>query len=229
MKYPSLVYLFLAVLVLPVAAESLRYSINWPSGLSLGEATLRSDRIRDSAAEKGHEQWDFDLSIDASVPGFAVRDHYHSVASSDLCTTELDKDYTHGKRKGQEHDTFDQQKNTVTRETKDGGKSDISVPACAREALTFLQFVRRELAQGRMTPQQPLVFGAVYNVRMEFTGSQTVRVGEERVDADHIVATLKGPSTDITFEVLFARDAARTPVLVKVPLALGSFSLELMK
>jgi hypothetical protein len=29
--------------------------------------------------------------------------------------------------------------------------------------------------------------------------------------------------------MFFARDAARTPVLAKIPLALGTFSVELMK
>jgi hypothetical protein len=214
---------------LPAGAESLRYSINWPSGLSLGEATLRSDRVRDQNAEKGRETWDFDLNIDASIPGFVVRDHYHSSASADLCSAELDKEYTHGKRKSQEHDAFDQQKNTVTRETKSGGKSDVSVSACARDPLTLLQFARRELAAGRIAPQQQIVFGSVYTVRLEFTGQQTIRVADERVDADKIVATMKGPQTDISVEIFFARDAARTPMLAKIPLGLGTFSVELTK
>ena len=31
------------------------------------------------------------------------------------------------------------------------------------------------------------------------------------------------------FDLLFARDPARTPVLIRVPLSLGTFSLELMR
>jgi hypothetical protein len=222
-------FLLILAMVLPAGAESLRYSINWQSGLSLGEATLRSDRIRDQNAEKGRELWDFDLNIDASVPGFAVRDHYRSTASSDMCSAELEKSYVHGKRKSEEKVTFDQQKMTATRQTLNGGKSELSLSTCARDPLAFLQFARRELAQGRLAPQQAVVFGAVYQIRMEYTGTQVVRVGEDRVSADRIVATLKGASTDITFELFFARDPARTPVLAKIPLALGTFSVELMK
>ena len=141
----------------------------------------------------------------------------------------MDKEYTHGKRKAQEHDAFDQQKNVVTRETKSGGKSDVSVSACARDPLALLQFARRELAAGHVAPQQQVVFGSVYTVRLEYTGQQTVRVGEDRVDADKIVATMKGPQTDVTVEIYFARDPARTPVLAKIPLGLGTFSVELTK
>ena len=213
----------------PLAAESLRYSINWPSGLSLGEAVLRSDRVRDQP-EKGREQWEFELNVDASVPGFIVRDHYQSSAISGLCSLQLDKNYVHGRRKSEERITFDQQKNSALRETLNGGgKSEISVSPCARDALTFLQFVRKELAQGRLAPQQPVVLGAVYQVRLEFTGAQAIRVADQRVDADRIVATIKGPATDLTVEVFFARDPTRTPVLAKIPLSLGTFTVELVR
>jgi len=223
-------FVFFLCFILSASGESLRYTINWPSGLSLGEATLRSDRLRDKTGEKPREQWDFALDIDASVPGFVVRDHYQSTASADLCSTQLEKSYTHGKRKAEERIVFDQQKNTATRQTLNGGgKSEISIPPCARDALTFIQFARRELAQGRLAPQQQVVFGAVYQVRIEFTGGQNIRVGEERLDADRIVATLKGPSTDLTVEVYFARDAARTPLLARIPLALGAFTVELVR
>jgi hypothetical protein len=213
--------LFLLI-CLSASAESLRYSINWASGLSLGEATLRAD--------KGKEAWDFEVTMDASIPGFALRDDYHSAATLDLCSLELDKTFTHGPRKGDEKITFDQQNHTASRQTQNGGgKTDLSIPGCAKDALTFLQFARGELAQGRLAPQQAVDFGALYNVRIEYTGAQKIKVGEQAVDADRILATLKGPTTDLTVEIFFARDAARTPLLARIPLALGSFTVELIR
>jgi hypothetical protein len=208
--------------LLPVPAESLRYSINWASGLSLGEATLRAD--------KGKEAWDFQVTMDASVPGFALRDSYHSAATVDLCSLELDKSFTHGNRKADEKTTFDQQSHTATRETQNGGgKSDTPVTSCAKDALTFLQFARNELAQGRLAPQQSVVFGALYNVRIDFKGAQKIKLGDQMVDADRILATIKGPTTDLTVEMFFAKDAARTPLLAHIPLSLGSFTVELIR
>jgi hypothetical protein len=46
---------------------------------------------------------------------------------------------------------------------------------------------------------------------------------------DHIQASVKGPKSDWSFEIFFARDAARTPLLIRVPFTLGSFSLELIR
>ena len=49
------------------------------------------------------------------------------------------------------------------------------------------------------------------------------------MEADRLTASLKGPSSDINFEVFFLKDAARTPALVRVPLAMGTFSMELVR
>lgn len=215
------------VCVVSASAETLHYSVNWPSGLSLGEATFASEHSQ--TVEKGSDQWRFALDIDASVPGFAIRDNYSSSAVGDLCSVELDKSSTHGKKKGDEKITFDQQQNAITRETTSasGGKSETPVSSCARDALSYLQFVRRELAQGRIAPQQTVVFGALYQVRIEFRGAQTIKVADKMVETDRTTATIKGPATDLTVEIFFARDAARTPVLARLPLGLGTFTIEL--
>jgi hypothetical protein len=211
--------------VISAPAESLHYSVNWPSGLSLGEATFASEHSQ--SADKGPEQWRFALDVDASVPGFAIRDNYSSSAVGDLCSVELDKGFTHGKKKNEEKITFDQQKNTITRETTNGGKADTSVSSCARDALSFLQFVRRELAQGRIAAEQSVVLGSSYQVRIDFKGAQTVKVGGKMVETDRTMATIKGPATELTVEIFFARDAARTPVLARIPVSLGTFTVEL--
>lgn len=214
-------YFLFFICFLPVTAESLRYSINWASGLSLGEATLRAD--------KGKEGWDFEVTMDASIPGFALRDDYHSGATLDLCSLELDKTFTHGAKKADEKITFDQENHSATRQTQNGGgKTDLSISSCAKDALTFMQFARNELAQGRLVPQQSVDFGSLYNVRVEFTGTQKIKVGDKAVDADRILTTVKGPTTDLTVEIFFARDSARTPLLARIPLSLGAFTVELI-
>jgi hypothetical protein len=223
--------IFLVVLLaLPLPAESLRYTVNWPSGLSLGEVTLRSDFTHDPAAEKGAGHWAFEMNIDASFPGFPVRDHDQSKATSELCSTQLDKVSLHGARDTDEHITFDLVNHTAIRESRNtGGRSEMQVPSCARDPLAFLGFVRKELAQGRLAPQQSVVFGAIYQLRLTFKGAESIRVTDAMVDVDHLVADLKGPASYHTFELFFARDAARTPILAKIPSPLGTFSVELIR
>lgn len=214
---------------LALRAETLHYVINWPSGLSLGEATLSSEHPKKDPAQKTDPGWTLDFDLDASIPGFAVGDHYHSTAGPDLCSSVLDKKVHRGSKKTEEQVTFHQDINTITRETKGpgGGKSDVSVGACARDALSFIQFARNELAQGRIAPQQSVVLGGLYNVRLTLAGTQSVKMNGQSVQADKIQAAIKGPASEFNVEIFFARDAARTPALIRIPLSLGTFTAEL--
>ena len=207
------------------ADEQLTYNINWPTGLSLGEARLRTRRLK---TESGGRV-DSEFVLDAAVPGFAVLDRFHSVADEDLCSIQLDKSYQHGRRKADETTKFDASKKVATRQTKDGGKSEIAIQNCAKDAVMYLSYLRRELSQGRLPPHQVVLFGAEYRVTLQFAGTQNVTIGDTRHDADRINITIKGPRTDINAEAYFAKDAVRTPLLVRVPLTLATFSMELAR
>ncbi|MGC9970352.1 MAG: DUF3108 domain-containing protein [Bryobacteraceae bacterium] len=207
----------------PFADESLRYSVNWPSGLSLGEAQFLAKRAGD--------RWRFALSLDAAVPGFIVSDSYQSTAAKDFCSVEFVKTSTHGQKKASERIAFDAQRGIATRQTliADGGKSEVSAPGCARDALAFLYFLRLELSQGRLPPPQTVFFGAPYQLKLEYGGTQTIRVNDRPMEAERLRASLKGPASETNFELFFARDAVRTPLMIRVPFAAGVFSLELVR
>lgn len=208
--------------------ETLRYTINWPSGLSLGEAQLRASHTK--PAQDTPERLHLEFDVDAAVPGFAVSDRYRSDAALDFCSAEFQRTSTHGQKKRDEKTTFDQQAGSATRETANGGgKTDLKTPQCAKDALTFLYFVRRELSQGRIPGPQTVFFGAPYDVRLEFKGTQSIRLGDSSVDADRVTTTVKGTASEISFDVFFLKDKSRTPALVRVPLSLGNFSMELVR
>jgi len=201
--------------------EALRFTVNWPSGLSLGEAELTSS--------PGDSSQSFSFHMDVSIPGFAVSESAKSRATLEYCSIELAKDGTRGKRKLAERTEFDSSKMTATRTTEGGGKSEVSLSACAKDALTFVYFLRRELAAGRLPAQQKIYYGGAYSVRVTFGGTQRIAVGGEQIEADKITATVKGPVTETMADLFFAKDATRTPLLIQVPLAMGKFSMELVR
>ena len=208
----------------PFQDESLHYSVNWPSGLSLGDATF-------TAHHKGGA-WELAMTLDAGIPGFAVADKIRSSVTDDLCSLELERDISHGAWKTREKTTFDQKKGEATRTTVfplGGGTSTLNFAGCPRDALAFLYFARRELGQGRVPPAQSVFFGSAYSVRMDYTGAQTITLNDKPSVTDHLVVTVKGPKSSFAFEMFFARDAARTPLLIRVPLSAGSFSMELVR
>lgn len=208
----------------PFQNESLHYSVKWPSGLALGDVVF--------SARRGEAGWSFEVSVDAGVPGFSIADRYRSNATADLCSTSLDREVNHAGKKTTEKTTFDQQKGSAHRATifpPGGGHSDFNIPTCGRDALTFLYFAREEMGQGRVAPAQQVFFGSSYSVQLRYTGEMSVAVEEKQVVTDHVVIYVKGPQADVSADVFFARDAARTPLLVKLPLSVGTFSMELVR
>jgi Protein of unknown function (DUF3108) len=204
----------------PFSDESLNYSIIWPSGLSLGEAKL--------SAARSNTSWNFDLTIDASVPGYTVKDSYHSVSGANLCSTGFDRETLHGTKKVSEKTSISDGK--ATRQTVGGGQSDIAVPACAHDALTYLFFARRELGQGKVPPSETILFGAGYQLQLQYTGPQQITLGNQTAQADRVFCTVTvRQNQKYEFEVFFARDAARTPLLIRAPFALGAISMELVR
>jgi hypothetical protein len=205
----------------PFTDETLRYSVNWPGGLSLGEGQFRATR-------EG-EVWKFQFTLSAEIPVYSAREDHRATATSELCSLELNKESLRGKRKTSETTRFDRESGVATRTTSGGGKSEFAIPVCARDALTFLYLTRRELGQGRVPPPERIYFGAAYDLRLEYKGERTVMVAGRSTVTDLVAVTLKGPKSAWTFDMFFARDAARTPLVIRVPFAIGSFSLELVR
>jgi hypothetical protein len=205
----------------PFTDETLNYSVNWPSRLSLGDASLRA---RHSGA-----RWDFELSLNAGVPGFSVKDLYRATSNADLCSLSFDRATSHGARNTDEKETVDAARGVATRTAAQGGASDVPVPACAKDALTFLFYSRRELGQGRVPAATQILFGGTYQIRLNYAGARSVPIGGVQTLSDEVTCSVQGPASSTTFEIYFARDAARTPLLFKVPLAMGTFSMELVR
>ena len=209
----------------PFQAESLHYTIDYSSGLSLGDADL--------TAHKTSTGWDFTVTLDAAVAGFTLKDKYTSSMSAGYCSTELTRDMVHGSKTTREKTAFDQEKQTAHRETEfpnNGGFTDLNTGPCARDAIAVLYFARKELGQGRVPPPQYVYFGSAYLVRQSYTGAQTITLADKKPEVtDHLVFSVKGPKSEFNLEVYFARDAARTPLLVKIPQAAGALTMELVR
>jgi len=208
----------------PFKDESLHYSINWQSGLSLGDANL--------AAHKTASGWNFTAFANVGIPGFAIDDHFRSNTDARFCTHDLQRALSHAGKRTEEKIVFDQTMQTAERTTtfpEGGGKTTFDIPACARDALAFVYYARTELGQGRMPASQQAFLGAAYSVKLDYTGAQNLTVDRKSVVTDHILATVKGPKSNFTVEIFFARDPARTPLRIRIPLPMGTFSMELVR
>ena len=157
-----------------------------------------------------------------------MSDHFNSDASGSFCSSQFAKSTSHGSKKTDEKETFDSKTGAVTRGSG-AGQFEIDGSPCAKDALTFLYFVRQELSQGRIPRQETVYFGAPYEVRLSSAGSESIKIGGASVDVYRITAGVTGPSSSFSFEMFFLKDRARTLAVVRVPLELGTFSMELVK
>jgi Protein of unknown function (DUF3108) len=223
--FPILVLCATPVAESTLPNETLRYSVNWPSGVSLGEAQL-SASSSGQTGETGRMHFHFD--VDAGVPGFAVSDRFSSEASGSFCSVEFQKTTSQGSKKIDDKETFDSASGAVTRGSG-SGQSQISSNPCGKDGLAFLYFLRRELSQGRMPPRQSVFFGAPYEIHLDSAGTESLKLGNATVVTDHLKASVSGPESSINFDLFFLQDAARTLAVVRVPLSLGTFSMELVK
>jgi len=206
----------------PFTDEDLNYSINWPTGASLGDAHLHA---RHSGAD-----WKFELTLEAGVPGFALKDTYRSDTVPDYCSTSFDRSISHGSRATLERETIDRDRGIATRTlSKDGSKSEIPVPACVKDALAYLFYARTELGQGRVPAAQDILFGGLHPIRVDYVGGPIISVNQKQVQSDQVTCTFRIGAGEYSFDVYFARDAARTPLLITVPFAMGKFSMELIR
>jgi hypothetical protein len=205
----------------PFTDESLAYKISGPKGVGLGETRLQ--------AKHSESGWAFELKADAGLPGFAIKDVYSSHTNADFCSTDFARQFEHGSHKGREEEAIDRSQGSVTRTTigGGGGKSEFPISDCMKDALTMIYYTRRELGQGRVPPSQQILMGGLYDVRLVYTGAQTIQSGGNSVVTDKVVCSIKGPASTFEFEMYFARDPARTPLLIRLPLPVGSISMEL--
>ncbi len=216
----------------PFQNESLRYNVNWPGGRSLGDLSL-------TAHKSDGGGWDFDMAVNVSIPIVPIADRYKSSAAGvDFCSAMLERVISHGSKKVTEKTEFDQKLNTAQRRTlvaatadkpAGGGKSELQLPTCARDALTFEYFARREMGQGRVPAAGKIFFGSGYEVKMVYTGAMDIPVAGKPVTTDHVNVSVKGPASDFKLEIFYARDPARTPLLIKIPVSIGTVSLELVR
>jgi hypothetical protein len=171
------------------------------------------------------------MNANAGLPGFAIKDVYTSHTNADFCSTDFTRQYEHGSKKGREEEVIDRSQETVSRTTigGGGGKSDFPITDCVKDALTLVYYTRRELGQGRVPPAQQFLFGGLYDIRMSWAGAQTIQSAGQPTVTDKVNCTVKGPASTFSFEIYFARDPARTPLLVAVPLPIGRLTMELLR
>jgi hypothetical protein len=117
----------------------------------------------------------------------------------------------------------------IERKTEKGGVTKLPFNGCGHDALAMIYYLRNELRQGRIPSAETVYFGAAYQVSFKYAGAVTAQLGSGPEAADKVELTITGPASKNRAEIWFGRDPLRTPLVLRVPLTLGTFSMELQR
>ena len=178
--------------------------MNWQSGLSLGDATLTAHR-----AASG---WDFDVTVNAGVPGFAMAD---TTARLDRCRPlfagtgprpqprrQADPREDHLRPEGRQRDAH--------HPVPGGRRQQRPSTFPPARATPWRSLITPAWSWGKAAclPAQQVFFGSAYTVRMDYTGAQNITVDEKPTVTDQLMRHREGAESRIShFEMFFARDA----------------------
>ena len=208
----------------PLASgERLTFNLLWPSGISFGEAFLEASRVG--------EQIHLKATVVAELPQHRVSYSFTSITDQQLCSIRFNETLREGQKTTETSSEFDQEKHVV-RSTRAGATTEHAIPACARDPLALHYHFRRQLALGQVPIGTPEAVGAFYlggdyAVRYEAITPESVKLGSKEWEGQRFLITARGSSGERSFEMWLRPDDARTPVAIRIPFSLATFSAEL--
>jgi uncharacterized protein DUF3108 len=209
----------------PVLAsgETLDYNLIWPSGISLGEGSLK-------ASHSGKRIF-LEAAVDADLPQYHAVYNFSSETDEQLCSIRFHQRLREGKSTTDDSFEFDQEHHKVRR-TVGGHSTESEIPGCARDPLALLYYFRQQLAVGKLpvgTPESKGTFylGGNFSAQYDAVTPEKVKLGSKEWDGDRFLIRVAGPNGNQSLEVWIRPDASRTPVAVRVVFPLATFSAEL--
>jgi len=201
------------------SAETVKFKLLWPSGVTLGEAVLSV------TPAKGEVR--FEMTMEAATPIRNFSAAFSSVATADgLCSLQFHRKTTEGAKSSEESIEFDQNAHLAKR-TLNGQTTAIPMPECARDVLTFLYYFRNQLAAGHPAATASVYLGPDRSLEIQHAGAEKVTVAGREQSADKYSVTYRRPGSARSFDVWFSSGARREPLLVRLPTPLATFSAEL--
>ena len=160
-----------------------------------------------------------------------IDDAFRSITDASACSTQFEKHIRHGSKRAHESLRFGsnsvERTNLVSESFERPGTSPVS--GCAYDALAFLYYLRKDLADGRIAPPGRVFFGAGYEVELEYAQTRRLFWAGQRRLTDEIRVSVRGPASKHEFSVYFGRDEARTPLLIHAEFEGTLFTMQLLE
>ncbi|OFV99482.1 MAG: hypothetical protein A3F68_09210 [Acidobacteria bacterium RIFCSPLOWO2_12_FULL_54_10] len=198
--------------------EKLTFLLSWPGGNALGEASLDAS----TAGDEIH----FQVRAEASLPSYALRDSFSSVANRELCSVSFHQQLREGKNVGENSIDYA----NLASEPKNAARSTSATKTntgCARDPMSFLYYFRSKLAAGQAIESGFIDLNNQVAVSIRAAGNENLSYRGQQRPTQKFLVTYSSSGEDTRIEVWFSEDAERLPLRVRVPFPLAVFTAEL--
>ena len=202
------------------AGEKLEYNLRWPSGITLGEATLK-------ATHTGNQMF-LEATVDADIPQYHALYTFSSVTDEQFCSQQFRMVLHEGKRIVNDTFEFDQNNHQVHR-VRNGRSTTASLSDtdCARDPLALIYYFRQQLALGKLPPGASgvLYLGEAYTVHYDAAAPGPAS-GSKAPQGELFNIRVDAPNAP-NLEVSIRNDPQRVPISLRIAFSLGTLSADL--
>ena len=117
--------------------EKLEMEIFWPSGVTMGEATLQASSAKDAQF--------FSAQMEVVLPQGRMLYKFSSITDSNLCSREFHQSVERGRKFWEEVSRFDAESGKAS-VSRDGQTRELPAGKCVRDPLAYLYYYRAQAA-----------------------------------------------------------------------------------
>lgn len=198
--------------------EKLELEIFWPSGVTMGEATLQASNVKDMHF--------LSASMEVVLPQGRMLYKFTSTTDANLCSREFHQSVERGRKFWEEVTRFDSEAGTAS-VSRDGKTREIAAGKCARDPLAYLYYYRAQSAAGKHPSQDSLFLTGPLALTITAKGKEQVKINRIARQADRYQIAYPSETGPGTLELWLDGSARQTPVAIRLPLPLATFSAEL--
>ena len=198
--------------------EKLTLEIFWPSGVTLGEATLDARSIKDIHY--------FSASVEVVLPQGHIIYKLYSTATAELCSREFRQSVQRSGKVWEETTSFDAESGKAM-VTRDARSREYPAAKCLRDPLTYLYFFRSQAAAGKRATAESLFLNGLLSLRIDALASEMVKIKRSERRGERYQIRFPGSAGEGRAELWLDGASAQTPIAVRLPLPFSTFSAEL--
>lgn len=220
--------LFIAIMLLPALlqaqklpwtdGEKLELDIFWPSGVAMGEATLEAKSAKDNVL--------LTANVEVALPQGRILYRFSSTTSPELCSREFHQSVERSGKFWEEITRFNSETGTAA-VSRDGRTRDVPAGKCARDPLAYLYYYRVQAAAGKKPAGDSLFLTGPLQLRVQAAAKESIKINHVERQAERYQISYPMEEGSGMIELWLDGSPRQTPVAVRVPLPLATFSAEL--